>query len=357
MSRRDPTSRLVRLIVTLGGLALAAYLFACLFRHADAGATWGAITAAGPLAAVALVPFLFGMTFDALGSVALLRALGNRTTLAQMLPVRIASEAIHLSIPAGFVASDTASALLLEARADVALRDGVVATIARKWLVMRAHAAYIVVGAVVGFPALAALSRRLMGNDALAWCVFGSAIVPLVGSWALGAGLLGRSAFERLRSLLVRLPSRRASRWLETRRGAASATDAQAARLRCDARASMTASALFLACWATEALESAVLARLVGVDVSLSGVVAVEAALSLVRSIAVIAPSGLGVVDLGYATVLPLLGADPSSAAAFVLLKRAKELSWVAVGYAVLAAMRARGRSRMFANARVSSAA
>jgi hypothetical protein len=67
-----------------------------------------------------------------------------------------------------------------------------------------------------------------------------------------------------------------------------------------------------------------------------------EAGLSLVRSAAVIAPSGLGIVDLGYGAVLPALGADAGVAAAFVLLKRAKEAAWVLAGYAVLAALRGR---------------
>jgi uncharacterized membrane protein YbhN (UPF0104 family) len=60
----------------------------------------------------------------------------------------------------------------------------------------------------------------------------------------------------------------------------------------------------------------------------------------MVRSIVVIAPSGLGVVDLGYATVFGALGADPGNAAAFVLLRRAKEAVWVAIGYATLTALR-----------------
>ena len=336
-------SRGARVVLTVGGLALATYLLFRLFHSADIAATWHVITAAGPLAGVAFLPFLLGMTFDSYGSVVLLRALGNSVTLSQVLAVRLASEALHSSIPAGFVASETASALLLERRADVPLRDGVVATIARKWLVMRAHVAYILLGAAVGFPALTALSRRVVGNDALAWSVCASAVVPLLGSWAIGAGLLGRSAFERLRSLVARLPFRRISRWLEAHRTETTATDAQAARLRRDVAASTRATALFFASWCAEALESAVLARLIGIDTGLSGIIAAEAAQSLVRSLAVAAPSGLGVVDLGYATVLPMLGADAPSAAAFVLLKRAKELAWMAIGYVLLFAIRRRG--------------
>ena len=91
----------------------------------------------------------------------------------------------------------------------------------------------------------------------------------------------------------------------------------------------------FFFCWCLEALESALLLHLVGAPIDLAAVFAIEAGLSLVRSAAVIAPSGLGVVDLGYATVLPMLGADAGAAPAFVLLKRAKEVVWVLFGYAL----------------------
>jgi hypothetical protein len=337
-------SRRLRTLATVCGCAAAAFVFTRFFAHADTPVMWRAVTSGGPLAAFALAPFALGMTIDAYSTVVLLRAMGYRTTLAQMVLIRIATEALHLSVPAGFVASDTATAVLLEAQSDVPLRDGIVASIARKWLVMRAHAIYIAMGAVGGFTALAAASRQLLGGGALPWIVLASAAIPLGASLALGAGLLGRSAFARLHAGLGRLPWSRVRRWADVRRHEALATDAQVACLRASRTATTTATLGFLGCWCVEALESAFLLRLVGADVRLPAIIAIEAGLSLVRALTVVAPSGLGVVDLGYATVLPALGADAGSAAAFVLLKRAKELVWVIAGYGILGALRGRTR-------------
>jgi uncharacterized membrane protein YbhN (UPF0104 family) len=340
-------SQRVRVLMTVAGFAIAAYLVARLLSHADAAATWRAIGSHGLLVVLAPAPFAAGMAIDAYGTVVLLRALGGHTTLAQMLPVRIASEALHIGVPAGFVASDTVTAMLLEARCDVPVRDGAVASIARRWLVMRAHGVYIALGAVVGFPVLAWLSGRALGGRALPWLVLASAAIPLGMSWVLGAGLLGRSTFAKLHAALGRVPSRRLGRWLEARRSEAVATDAQVARLRAAWPATTRATLSFLGCWCVEALETAFLLRLVGGDVALGAVLAIEGGLSLVRAAAVVAPSGLGVVDFGYVTVLPMLGVDAGGAAAFVLLKRAKELAWVLAGYTILGAMRGRvdGRS------------
>jgi hypothetical protein len=341
----------VKTALTVLGCVVAVGILAALMSRADPAATWAAISYAGPLAFTAVIPFGLGLTADACGLLVMVRALGHDTRLRQVLPVRLASEALHISVPAGFVASDTATAMMLQSRCGVPLRDGVLASIGRKWLVMRAHAAYIVVGALAGFHALVVISRSLIGGTSLPWIVAASALIPLSLSAALGAGLLGRSTFARLHAALGRIPSKRLARWLEARRDEAAMTDSQAVRLRTTPGATSRATLAFLVTWTFEALESALLLRLVGVHIDLGAVFAIEAGLSLVRSAVVLAPSGLGVVDLGYATVLPMLGADAGGAPAFVLLKRAKEIAWVLLGYAILAGWRKRGPERVPATA------
>ena len=58
------------------------------------------------------------------------------------------------------------------------------------------------------------------------------------------------------------------------------------------------------------------------------------------RSVGNFAPAGLGVQDAGYAVILQAMGLPGPTTAAFVLLKRGKELVWIAVGYALLMALR-----------------
>jgi uncharacterized membrane protein YbhN (UPF0104 family) len=340
--------------VSVAGCALATLILWHLIVGANATATWLALGRAGPFVLLALMPFAASMSIDACGTAVLLRSLGHRTTAWQVLPVRLASEALHITIPAGVIASDTAAAALLDTRCDVPVRDGIVASIARRWLVMRAHTGYMLLGVALGFSTLSGLSQRLLGRAGLPWIVLASAFVPLALSAAVSAGLLGRSAFANLHAALARVPSRRFSRWLAAQRHQATATDTQVARLRGSRSATTTATLTFLGGWCFETLESALLLHLVGAPVPLTAVFAIEAGLSLVRSAAVIAPSGLGVVDLGYATVLPLLGADAGAAPAFVLLKRAKEAVWVLAGYAVLAALRGRAPSAVATSPAVS---
>ena len=67
-----------------------------------------------------------------------------------------------------------------------------------------------------------------------------------------------------------------------------------------------------------------------------------EAGLSLLRNLAFFAPGGLGVLDLGYMAYLGALGYPGAATvgAAFVLLKRAKDLFWIAIGYLLLLVLR-----------------
>jgi hypothetical protein len=337
-------SRLLR--AGLGALLVvgAAAVLVRVFAGVDLAALGGALAHAGRLAPLALLPFLAGMTADALGMQALLYALGRPAPLAKLLPIRAATEALHMTAPAGFVVADTATAALVDAHCGVPLAEGAVLVIARKWLVMRAHAAYILLGGAVGSAALAMITGRFLpGRWAGPVVVAVLALVPLGLSTAVGVGFAGRSTLARVHDLVERVPwvalRERARRW----RAGAVAGDALLARVGGDRRATWLASLAFLGCWLAEAFETALVLWLVGGPFDLPLALAVETGVSLVRSVANVAPAGLGMQEAGYATLLTATGTGVDTAAAFVLLKRCKELLWIATGYGLLAAMRRSG--------------
>ncbi len=321
-------------VVAAGALLLKA------FAGIDVAAAWRAVAAAGRLAPLALAPFAVGMALDATGIGILLRALGRRVPPVRLMAIRVATEALHLTAPAGFVVADSATAALLDTRCGVPMAEGAVIAIARKWLVTRAHAAYIVLGAVCGAAALTGVSGRVLGARWLAWAVAASALAPLSLSLALGAGFRGQPALARLQRALGRIPWRalrdRVSRW----RCGAVAVDGHLARVGTAHAATRLATASYFACWLVEAFETALILRLVGGPLNLGLAMTVEVGVSLVRSIGNVAPAGLGVQDAGYAVLFEALGMPAPTTAAFVLLKRGKELVWIVVGYALLAAMR-----------------
>src|SRR5262249_6676076 len=106
------------------------------------------------------------------------------------------------------------------------------------------------------------------------------------------------------------------------------------------------ATATFYVGWLVEALESYVLLRLVGAEISWAQLLALEASVAVIRSLTVFVPAGLGFQDAGYLAFFAAFKIPDATAVgtAFVILKRAKELVWVVVGYALLAAARAARR-------------
>ena len=98
-------------------MVVAVALLLKAFAGIDGAAALRAVAGAGRLAPLALVPFAVAMTLDATGIRLLLAALGRKVPLARLLPIRIATEALHLTAPAGFVVADSATAALLDARA------------------------------------------------------------------------------------------------------------------------------------------------------------------------------------------------------------------------------------------------
>jgi uncharacterized membrane protein YbhN (UPF0104 family) len=328
---------------TAGAFAVV-LLAVVLLRHAlaglDLGATLRAVRDTGRWAPFALLPFLATTALDAAAMSVLLATLGRSVTVARLLPIRIASEALHMTAPAGFVVADSANAALLESRCGVPLGEGAVLAVGRKWLVMRAHATYIVLGALCGSATLAAISLQLLGNRALPWAVAASALVPLGLSLAVGRQLRGTRSFERLRGWLGKLPwAFIRDRAVRSRRGAA-ALDAHLERIGGQRSATWLATAAYLGGWLFEAAETCLLVRLVGGPLDFGLAIAVEVGISLVRSMASVAPAGLGIQDAGYAVLLQAAGLPETTSAAFVLVKRGKEVAWIAMGYALLFTLR-----------------
>jgi len=324
-------------VVTLGA-ALSVRAFA----GVDWRGTLHALRSVGSAAPLVFVPFLGAALLDSTGVLLLLRVLGRRVALRQLFAIRVGTEALHNTAPAGFLVADSAAATLLHGRFGVPLSDGAVVAVARRWLVMRGHAAYILVGAFLSAGVLAGVSRRCGVGPWLPYAVGASALVPLVLSVGVGAAFVGKASLVRLQRVLARSPwewlRRRTASW----RNGAMALDARFSRLGSSPSATWGATVAFLCCWLLESVETAVILCLVGAPFDLALAMAAEVGVSLIRAVSNVVPAGLGVQDASYATLLPAMGLSPDAAAAFVLIKRGKELVWIAAGYGLLAALRRR---------------
>jgi uncharacterized membrane protein YbhN (UPF0104 family) len=308
-------------------------------RSADLALTGRLLAASGPWVGFAVLPFALAQALDTAAWRLVLARLAARVSLLALYPVRVALEAMTVSLPAGVVVAESVAPGLLQRGLGVPPSATLAAAAARRWLTMRAHAVYVALGAAAGLVVVHGHPRTLGALRYAPLVVLASALLPLAASLAVSLTLASGSRAAGLHAWLSRLPVPALRSWLARRREAFAATDAGFVALARGGRSLLAPTAFLVAAWLLESVEAFVLLRLAGADLPFVEVLAFEAGLSVLRSAWFFAPAGLGALDLGYMAVLSALDVPdaPSVGAAFLVLKRGRELLWIGLGYAWMA--------------------
>ncbi|WP_224371245.1 lysylphosphatidylglycerol synthase transmembrane domain-containing protein [Hyalangium versicolor] len=331
------------------GLVAAGLCLVWSFQDVDFAQVWRVVERLGPMVAWGLVPYGLSVLFDGLGLRSLLAALGRGAGALRLAGIRLSAEALTLSLPAGPVLAEGVRLMLLQTRCQVDVPQGVGALGARKCLILRGHGLFLLLATLVGWGFLHQRSAALLGLPGLPLLLGGVGVSLLLVSAGMGRALSGGSTVTRLSLLLERLPFRAVRAWLERRRTAIARTDSHLGQAL-EGRGSRHATLFYLLIWLAESFEGYLLLRLLGVEMSLGQALAMEAIVSVARSLAFVVPAGLGIQDASYVALLHTGGGSASLelAATFALLKRMRELAWAGVGLALLLHGRAR-RGRMSA--------
>jgi uncharacterized membrane protein YbhN (UPF0104 family) len=328
-----------RTFVTLASVALAAALMARVFRGIERAAVWTILSGTGVAVVLPFAAYLVTMTIDSLGWRRLIAATGRPVSLAALVELRIAIEAIQLSLPWGSVVSESLTPALLRRRLGVPLPDAIAATGARKCLFALTQGVFLFVALAVAGSALAIVSRSLAA-PALPLSLAGVAAVLLFVGLSAAAFLARGAVAGRMRRLLESVARLRG--FARRRQGAFGRFDDAAARLFHPARLAAVAPFVF-GVWLSETFETWVLLQVLGVPLSFAQALPIEASASVLRIAGVAVPAGLGVQEVGYLAFIAATGVPNPLAhgAAFAALKRAKEAFWMIVGYGFLARWRA----------------
>lgn len=327
---RRPAAALLSLLAALGLLALA-------LRGAHLGRVL-ALVSSTPWLLLALVPYLVAQLFDsrALGLLLGPRQPGPR----RVLRTRLAADAVAFSLPWGAAFGDATAVRLLSARDGVPAGEAAAAAATRHVFLGIAHGLMLLSGAWLGARALRTASMAWIGGRGLEWLVIGlglgmslglATVLPLTGE---------RQLARRLGAWIGRLRWRPLRRWLARHAGALRAFDGRMAILaRTSTLERLRVIGLVWLSMLLDAAETFLILSLLGAGIGFASILSMESLLQLARVAAVALPAGLGVQDAGYIAFLQALGTPEAASvgAAFVLVKRAKELCWIGVGFALLA--------------------
>lgn len=339
-SRRN---KLVHGLLLMVGLSL----FGWALRDADLHRTASIIAGVGPVAMLVLVPQGLWTVMHAWAWQRILRGIGRPIPVWPLVRTFFTMEAAHLTIPGGPAVAESLGVYFLGRRFGVPVSDAVASQAVKKLLIVSTNGLYVATGALLAWSVLPEPSRVMFGHPEtfrglLAATAGGMLLVSGAMYWGMKRGSLAMALF----GLLRRTPSRRFRTWLEARAEGWARTDAQLAVPLAASRVGelLPPGLILLAQWWLEGFESWLILSLLGADVTFAQAIALEVAGSSLRSLVFAIPAGLGVQDAGYVAMLNAFGVAGATefGAAFVLLKRSKELFWIGFGWVLML-----GRRRM----------
>ena len=332
--------RLLRHVSQILPALLALALLAFTLRSADLGRALALVKSLGWMIPFLLLPTLAATLFETFGWWLAFSRLGERPRFRPLLAVRMMTEAVMLGLPSGSVISESLQPYLLKRRCGVPFEIGIIAGFGRKFLVVLSHGLFLGASVILAWPLLQRASRALIGRGGLPLLLLaGAGVLVAVAGASVALGVHGKVA-DRVRRGLDRFGGRWLGTWLERNALRFEAADQHLAGFFARRPAGLIVPvAAYILAWLARSLETFLFLRLLGVNIALTAAMVIETSLILVRALAVPLPAGLGVQDAGYVLCFKGLGVAEAATigAAFVLLKRGKDLFWIAFGFLLLA--------------------
>lgn len=328
-----------RTILGIAGIAIGLIFMANLIRSLDFSSVRGIIFSIGfwGLAAI-LVPYSVAALVDSQAWRLLLRSSERKPLYRTIFRIRTATEAMVITLPAGSVVSDPAKAWLLKRTNGYSLSSTAPSIVFRKTMLGLSQGSVAVLVAIVAFLNPRFIEGKSVG-EGLVWTlfIFAGCVTVLYG---IIVGLICNEAFvHRVHRWLVRLPFPKISVWFEAKEAQFHEFNRQLRSFR-----GIGSIARFLgfysAMWVTEMIETVIILTLLHANLTIPEAWIMEASCVLLRSSLAIVPGGLGIQDTGYAGIITGNGNSPEIAAAFIVLKRLREILWSIAGYSLLATFR-----------------
>jgi uncharacterized protein (TIRG00374 family) len=279
------------------------------------------------------MPSIFLNIFDTLGWRSLLLFRGYRVSWSMLFVNHVGSEAIARSIPLGVPIADSARSLLLKKEHAVPLSESVIASLGRRIALGISQCFFVLIAVVIGYSDVLTIFKRVFEYESfVATIVIATITLCFILAVALltfrlkrdviglAPGLLQR--FKFVRSFTTRLESLRLT---------------LLGNNIADLKQLPITLSFYSLVWVMEFAETYMLLSALGFDPTVQQALAIEAGVSLLRLAAFFLPSGIGIQETGYAGIIATLGLGAtSSIAMFLVIKRMRDIFWIALGYAIL---------------------
>jgi uncharacterized protein (TIRG00374 family) len=317
-------SRLVRPALVAIGLGLIAYLV----HRVGVAAIWSSFEMLSwRLLVVLFFPFSAATFLHTLGWHYTFRV--PPRSFGRLLGARLAGEAVNLATPTASVGGEPVKAYLL--RPGVPLPDGLASVVVDKTTVVLGQTILLLVGVIVGWllvPTPSGLLVTMVGLlvvEILA--VSGFVAVQLHGVAGRGGRLLARFGVGPGADHQAKLEG----------------IDRTVRALYRERTRRLAVSVLWhFAAFALGAIEIYLVVRFLAIPISLPVAFTIEAFSTGVKFISFMVPASLGVLEGGNVAFFAAFGLGGAAGLTYTLVRRLREITWAAVGFAALHLLSAR---------------
>jgi len=289
---------------------------------------------------ILLMPFFLGMILD---TSAWKQLLPNRQDISfrTLFAAHVGTESLFLTLPAGFAVADAMKIVLLRKETGVQPLESFTSLLARRWMIGVAQVLFLAVAACGAAGLILKGANVLLPSLSLTWmtvAIVGLTAITIGGSaYFLLRDRVAEGAFRLMRALAPSFIRPR----LDRHRSSFQKADACFQAISAGRKTVLfVVVLLLLSTWTTEALESFLVAQILGIHLTVAQVLMVEALLSIATLAAFFLPAGVGVKDVGYVALFNAIGivVGAPQIALFVGTKRLINVIWIAIGFVVLLA-------------------
>ncbi len=317
-------------LIGYAGLVLGIIIMGYVLSTFDLGKAYGKIVSIGFAALLILLPYLLLHLLETVAWRRLFSRAVGRIDFLRLFRIQLVAETVSMTLPAGVAVGEPLRPWLCRRFMGIPLPDGFASVTVRKLMLGAAQGLYTIIGAVVGFEIL-----QGYGNLGIALLVIG-AVITIVFLTILLMTVNGNAAAS-LHRFLVKVPFRKLRKWLLDREEGFAETDRILKGIKSEGLFSLVpVMVMYVAAWMMFSVESYLILQLLGVDLTFRQVIAFDTAMLMLRSIVFFIPSGFGIQEIGYKALLTANGVSAADLGAFLLLRRAKEIIWYAIGYVMM---------------------
>jgi glycosyltransferase 2 family protein len=249
----------------------------------------------------------------------------ERTRFVSLYAVNATGEAISVAAPFGAFGGEPIKAYLLNRRYGVGYRDATASLALHQTLIALAEAPFALVGVAL------LLSAAILPSPVAAVIAGAAAVLTLF--MALVMLFLRRRGLDRLIGWAER--SRWGERLAKPIRAARDVAEQMSTFLHHQPAALLQSLGLSFLVWVTGAVEIWLILNFLGLEISFAQAWMIETVVVLVRSVTFFVPAHLGAQDGAILALTTALGGSPELGLAAALVRRCRELAWVAIGLAI----------------------